>query len=283
MARNALLSTNMVRKLFKRISNLNEFDRYLQALVGWYYRQTYDRRGVTRLGGWNLDTQGGTIESSSDVLPYPVFEQTWEDMRVSPTTARGGASPPSFSKFLDDGAGSAGVWTWEFSHDQNESIQFEIQLPHAWVQGTGIEPHVHWAPETGAAGDVVFEFEYTLAAPNGTFINTVIDTITVPADGTAYKHQIDAFADIDMTDLPISTIVLCRMARKGSDAADTYGDSVYLLSFDFHHLRNSNGSDLRYTKTTGTVIPTPGTNPPTPPDTGGDGKPVEENPEFNIQ
>ena len=46
----------------------------------------------------------------------------------------------------------------------------------------------------------------------------------------------------------ISTVLSCRVAREGTDAADTYGDNAGLLEIDFHIKLNTPGSKLPWVK-----------------------------------
>lgn len=72
-------------------------------------------------------------------------EGMWDDLRVSVfSTKTGGSKEPAWTKVLDDGAGSQGVFTYFFDSGSEEELYFAVQFPHAWMLGTDIEAHLHW-------------------------------------------------------------------------------------------------------------------------------------------
>ena len=79
----------------------------------------------------------------------------WDDLRVPVTATNiGTANDPNFSQVLTDGASSQGVYTYLFDNSTDEELFFQVQLPHAWKEGTDIEPHVHWFPTNTDTGVV---------------------------------------------------------------------------------------------------------------------------------
>jgi len=67
----------------------------------------------------------------------------------------GGSKFPTFTKITDDGSGSQGVFTYEFSASQEQEIYFVAQLPHGYKSGTDLYPHIHWYPTNTDTGSVV--------------------------------------------------------------------------------------------------------------------------------
>ena len=111
-----------------------------------------------------------------------------------------------------------------------------------------MKPHVHWAPSTTHTGNVVWELEYSAAAINGTLPSSTTIEITDAADGTALKHQISSLPDVAGTGLTISSMIVCRLTRKGDDAADTFTGVAYALEFDFHFEIDTIGSSTELAK-----------------------------------
>lgn len=175
----------------------------------------------------------------------------WDDLRIEPVPRSSGAKAPSFISW------KGGLYLYDFNDAvlaSEKEIFFTVQMPHTWATGTAVEPHVHWVNKTaGTAGQVIrWGLEYSFANIGETFStpNTIYATtiagggdITVPDE-----HMITEFASIDMTGKGISTVLVCRIFRNSSDAADTYGGTAGLLYLDWHYQVNSMGSQSEYTK-----------------------------------
>jgi len=174
----------------------------------------------------------------------------WEDLRVPlESTKAGGAKAPGFAKIIDNGAGSQGVYSFHFDKNTEEELFFSIQMPHSWIQGTDIHPHIHWMPEDTDTGSVVWGLEYTWVNFGDVMGNTTILEVTDPADGTALKHQIAEWSIISGAGKTFSSMLMCRIFRVAGDAADTYDSDCIALEFDVHYQINSLGSEEEYTKT----------------------------------
>lgn len=174
---------------------------------------------------------------------------TWDDLGVSLTTAKPGATrQPGFEKFKDDGAGSTGVYAWHFDGSAVEELFFERQLPHAIRQLQGeLRPHIHWSPKTTSAGNVRWGLEYTGVSPLGVFGNTTIIYAEDAAEAHS-THQIAQFPAIDATTLAISSVLVCRLFRDAAHGNDTYAPDAVATSFDFHIELDGRGSEQEYVK-----------------------------------
>jgi len=174
----------------------------------------------------------------------------WDDLRVASQSfkVRAAINEPDFEKVIDNGSGSTGVFGYHFAPNVEQEIFFDVQFPHAWKEGSDVKPHVHWMPTTTNAGNVVFQLEFTRADVNDVFGNTSIITVTDAADGTALKHQIASFSDVDMDGYLLSNMWMCRLSRLGGDAGDTYPDDVVITEFDIHFLINAFGSRQEFVK-----------------------------------
>ena len=176
--------------------------------------------------------------------PFLGQDHMWDDMRVPVTsTKRGGSKDPDFSKFLDDGDGSQGVFAEAFDAATEEELYFSAQLPHTYQEGSDIEVHIHWAPSDSGSGNVVWGLEYAWKSIDGTYGNTTIIEATLSSGGIAKKHLLgELSAAISGTGQKISSMLVCRVFRKAADDADTYSSDAFLLEIDFHLKVNTLGS-----------------------------------------
>lgn len=204
-------------------------------------------------GDVELCLQGGQLTvgstGSNGILLDPVngiylygSAIAWDDIRAPANAFALGANAPTWGTFL------GGLNTWIFSAALDQEVEASFQLPHGYAEGTDVELHIHWAPMTTDNGNVVWEYEYSAAAINGTFPAPTTSTSTDAADGTQYKHQVHDLVTISGSGLGISSMILVRIARLGSDGADTFTGTAALLEIDLHYQINSLGSDDEYVK-----------------------------------
>jgi hypothetical protein len=165
----------------------------------------------------------------------------WDDLRF-PFTANnppGQVSPPDFDPV--DGLPL-------FDAASTERIVGLAQMPHAWLEGSEMRPHIHWSPTSAGAGNVLWRLDYKIAGVGDSFpaLWTTVD-ILAAADGDD-KHQVDSFGQIDMTGETLSTVMKWRVSRIGGDGTDTYGADAKGIEFDIHYRMNSLGSGLEFEK-----------------------------------
>lgn len=164
-----------------------------------------------------------------------------DDLRVPITsTEKDGVDQPGMKKFIDNGSGSTGVYSYYFDPDKTEELFFVVQMPHSWKEGTDISPHVHWSAETDVGSDkVTWGLEYTWSNIGSTFSNTTIITNSDPdptvGTVTAYEHAMTDIGTIVGTGQTVSSLLICRVFRDGSNSADTYPNDAVLFEIDFHY------------------------------------------------
>jgi hypothetical protein len=185
----------------------------------------------------------------------------WEDLRVEPTARTTGTFAPTFEKWLDDsGNSSRGVYLYSFddaASNAEKEVFFTMQMPHAW-NATPIYFHVHWI---GSTSDTTaaprWGLEYQWMDIGETYTNSsIVYGITkypVDADITALKHYLTTFTPLDpsTTANGLSSILIGRLFRNSSDAADTYnvgGNKCGLLYIDAHYQMDALGSDEELSK-----------------------------------
>lgn len=139
--------------------------------------------------------------------------------------------------------GITGPEIWFFRDNAGvDAMSFTIQMPHNWKVGTVIHPHIHWTPRSSAAGNVQWNLDYTWATYDAVTPATfpAITTTSVVATGpfTANQHLLTPLTigdvGINGTGKAVSTILIGRIWRDSSLAADTYAADAGGLSIDFH-------------------------------------------------
>ena len=189
----------------------------------------------------------------------------WDDLRVAiSSTNRGALRAPTFTKFTDDGAGSTGIWLYQFDKNTEEEVHFEVQMPHDWKEGTDIHAHVHWCPVAngGVGAKVSWGLEFAWKNITDVFGTSQFVFGNTPAhsgDLIAKRHYITELRSdgtetgdqIIGTGKTLSSMLMCRFFRDatGALATDDYDDEAAVLEIDFHYQRDSFGSDQEYTKT----------------------------------
>lgn len=174
-------------------------------------------------------------------------EIVWDDLRVPMENTRinPANSEPAFEQI-----GVTGLYSFAFdaANNDDDSLHFVAQLPHGYKEGSDLHPHIHWLPSTTNTGNVVWELDYVAMAIDGTMGAVQTLEVTVAADGTALKHQVDELGTIDGDGLGISSMLICRLTRLGDDAADTFTGIAYAMEFDFHYQMDMLGSRQEYIK-----------------------------------
>ena len=168
----------------------------------------------------------------------------WEDYTADLSAGRLPASAaPTWANFRD------GIDAYSFSASQTNSIFITFHIKHDYAYdesgvagGSLVYPHVHWAPNTTSTGVVRWGMEYTVAkghqqesfpASTTVYVNQTISS------SSQYLHCIAEVSDDDAFDArETDAIVLMRIFRDGSDAADTFPDAVFAFTADLHYQAN---------------------------------------------
>lgn len=188
------------------------------------------------------------------------ISKTWDDLRIEPVVKTTGVSAPTLEKWLDNGAGSTGVFLYSFDDAlaaAQKEIHFNMQMPHNW-DGSAIELHVHWIPNLAdTAATPFWLLEYSFAGIGQVFGNTtrveVGGNTAGDADLTAFKHYITPLTTITPVgdQANISSILVGRLRRISGDVRDTYdvaGNKVGLLYIDAHYRIDGLGSSTATSK-----------------------------------
>jgi hypothetical protein len=188
---------------------------------------------------------------------------SWDDLRVDGSRVQNsGVTAPRWATFV------GGLYSNFFDDNATQSVYFNVQMPHAWLQGSDLGAHVHWT--TSGAGNpnaspaplatkVVWSMEYqwvSIGANFSTTTNTTISGYTPVSEGSINndnslavgEHAITPVGTISGTGKNFSSVLVCRVARLGSDTNDTYAGAAVLLSIDFHYQIDSFGTSNEFAK-----------------------------------
>jgi hypothetical protein len=164
--------------------------------------------------------------------------ENWEDLRFPSQSIDPVGSTAPASRDNNDG-------TITFSASATNIIAGVAQMPHNWLRGSAIRPHIHWCPTTTGSGNVYWRFEYEIVNFGDAFTGyTTVNTLDA-ADGTSEKHQIHNLysTEIAMTNFKESSIMKWRISRIGGDGTDTYAAVARLLEFDIHYRVGKPGTE----------------------------------------
>ena len=177
-------------------------------------------------------------------LSYKGEATRWEDLKVNVSLLETkGIDGPGVNDIIDTGAGP-GLYIYWFDKDKEEELFFTVQMPHGWLEGSDIKPHVHWVANSGT-GNVEWALEYTWANVNS-FFNTTTSNVTgyTPiSDYADYKHMLTSLGDMNGSDKTLSSIIICRIFRKATSGNDSFSADAGLLQIDFHYQIDSDGSN----------------------------------------
>lgn len=181
-----------------------------------------------------------TADSASMGAVY-YSDTYWEDLRVPLTNTR--INPANSEPDFEDRGDGLFAWGFDADSDSSWVLNFTAQTPHERKDSTGLEAHIHWDPETSAAGNVVWKLVISTANINGEWTATDTLRIVAAAGEVALQYQLDDFGMVPGSDtLRISSGILGSLARMGDAPDDTYGGIAYGVEIDFHYQINSPGS-----------------------------------------
>ena len=193
-----------------------------------------------------LELENGIGREIKRMTVAEVLRYGWDDLRF-PTQGinpAGAVDAPSVDTTLTDFPG-----TLLFSGSQVNVIAVVVQMPHAWLPGSSIEPHIHWSKPIGTANAVTWGLYYRhFGFPNDfadDWVGPITGTISAGDPTLSNSHIITGFGIISMTGKRESSVLCWQIRRQGSTDADA--GVARLLEFDIHY----------YSVKAGTVTPIP--------------------------
>ena len=147
------------------------------------------------------------------------------------------------SGLIGNTSGSIGVVALSFPPNILTEVWFDVQFPHWWKEGSIIYPHVHTAAESGDAGNFVLGLEYLWVNIGDAWGNTTVIRRTISNSSQVIHHMYNLPLDgIDGTGKTISSILLGRLFRDGTNIEDTYNGKVFISQLDIHGEKDTVGS-----------------------------------------
>jgi hypothetical protein len=181
---------------------------------------------------------------------------TYEDLRVDGSRVQNqGVTAPAWAVFV------GGLFMNFFEDTKTQSVYFNVQMPHAWKQGTGLGAHVHWTTKAIAPLTTTVRWtleyqwvsigaNYNMSTHATTTGYTVLTNENINSDNSLAvgEHAITPIGTISGSGQGLSSILVCRLYREGGGANDTYTGDAGLLGIDFHYEIDSFGSSNEYAK-----------------------------------
>lgn len=209
-------------------------DDTYQPLV--YHKQGGDEEVVASSGIIRVEDGGTIIFEGSGAISDT---GKWDDLRVPPNATKlSGLQDPDFAALT----GNISIY-W-FDKGTEESLYFNVQLPHDWKPQSNLRPHVHWCVASASTLVVRWALEYSFAEIDSTMSTAVVTYTSDYPLGNSY-HQLSDFNSLDMSGVSsssVSAMFACRLFRDSSNAADTFDGDAGLLEFDFHYQKSRLGS-----------------------------------------
>jgi hypothetical protein len=166
----------------------------------------------------------------------------WDDLCVIPPFAINPTGPAGSMTVITDAAGYLGCLQ---ADAVNEGMVVNFQVPHRYLLGTDLKPHIHVVRNDGAdnIGNVEFDAVFRVIPLNGT-----AGAWTVAANGATTEQPVDG-ADKSGTiswtlanatyNFNISDVIVCYVRRSGITTG-----SVAITSADLHGQIGQIGSRL---------------------------------------
>lgn len=228
------------------INDHNSLSGLNGGTFGEYYHLTqldYTDKILNRKWGSGVDYSQFDVDGT---LRMYGAATVWQDLLPTAVYTPTGAASPNITVY----AGATTLQCQEFTNTGGaEEFNPSYQMPHQWVEGSIIKPHLHLAvPDDGNGGTITMRMTYQWVNVNGTGIvneTTISGSIVRLANAGVGHNMILSFGDIDGTGKLISSILTARIYR---DTNDSFQSSVWLKSADIHVECNSIGSGTALVK-----------------------------------
>ena len=192
--------------------------------------------------------------SQPKITGSQIFKEGWSEM-ISPNVYIDPASPPSspdWETFRD------GIKTYAFDDTTSQEAWWSTHMPHDWIVGTPVFPHVHWSHiDASPSGTVRWGIEYTMARGYNLDAFPATQTIYLNVDTTGsaqYEHFISEVSEsagspangpIDMSTMDIDGTMHFRIFRDADHSKDTFVGDAYVLFTDVHYQTDSSTTNER--------------------------------------
>lgn len=197
---------------------------------------------------------GGTVDQLLSGY-QPIGLETYDDLRIDALSARSGVVAPTTEGGF---AGDANILSTNFVSNQADEIQFPVQFPHSYKEGSHCHPHIHYSPFDNVADgtyNVKFILEFYWCNVNDKFTTLgkqtfeMSDSIVTVSNNRKWDHLIARnVSDLVMTGFKISNVWKCRLYRDNT-VANNFPGKISLTYFDIHIEQDSEGSEFEFSKT----------------------------------
>jgi len=200
-------------------------------------------------------TSAGVLVSVADDLALGNVGY-WDDVPPNYASAGSGTAELTVKAFRNTGAEYQ-----FFRHDQIDSYHLRYQMPHRWVVGSMIRPHMHFIPTANGSGTVVISGRYAWTQiGSGQALPSLAGWTSFRVTRAITPADLDQEIVLGIGQLTPPAwakrsahfhILWQRPGGAGGDVGDTYetGDAdglgaanLALVSFDCHALLDASGS-----------------------------------------
>ena len=183
----------------------------------------------------NYSSPGGITLSGTEAITLSGTATVWDDLMFPSHSLKsvGTTAKPDY-----DVVGQ----TLDFPEDTTEAIGFAVQMPHDWLQGSTIYPHVHWLRESADSVDWTFRYKwFNIGAtlPVAWTTKKLSHNTSTWTSGTIHEiSRVVNAVGISGSGKTISSILIVKFYRKD----DSYTGDAKLLQIDIHYERDGLGS-----------------------------------------
>jgi len=181
---------------------------------------------------------GSPTHYFNSTYTYNFYTYAWDDVSIAMANVRSPASlAPTWTSYLQSQVPA-------FSPTQVNVLYFSAQLPHSYKEGTNIEFHVHLVYPDANVGNSTWYLSYSWANFGEDFpVASSVTVYDVAAPAVANRHQLVSLApSINGAGKKVSSVLLCSIQRLGNTIEDNYPSEIYLVSGDFHIIKDTIGS-----------------------------------------
>jgi len=171
------------------------------------------------------------------------FESTeivWDDVFIDGLELKVGNSAPTFAAFMN------GVYALRFNNNATDEVHGSFELRHGYKEGTDLEVHIHWSPDSTDNNLTTWGLEYTVAIVGSVFPATTTVTYNASSGGVADAHLLTTICTISGTSLNISSVIHFRLFRNGS--TDAFTGNAFLHRIGVHYQVDTIGSTQQTAK-----------------------------------
>ena len=190
------------------------------------------RIGDTSGSNYTEFESNGTLKMVGEAT---VFDDAFPVQLFTPT---GTAAPDLITV-----AGNIVGWGFD-GNSTSEYLYGSIELPHSYKEGSDIDFHVHQVNFTAGAGNVRWVLEYVWAPITGAVasVSTTVTSVNTIALGDVRNCKPVTIATISGTGRKISDVLMFRLSRNPSDAADTFPNDICVTAMGCHFEQDTLGS-----------------------------------------